>query len=87
MQDYKVVFSGEDRLSPQVKKIKGEFDNLSNSAEKIDKFKEKFEKISNSTAPLKRQLRDLQAIMAQMNMDGLSNTEQFTQIAEKSWSD
>lgn len=83
MQDYKVVFSGEDRLSPQVKKIKGEFDNLSNSAEKIDKFKEKFEKISNSTAPLKRQLRDLQAIMAQMNMDGLSNTEQFTQIAEK----
>ena len=83
MQDYKVVFSGEDRLSPQVKKIKGEFDNLSNSAEKIDKFKQKFEKISNSTAPLKRQLRDLQAIMAQMNMDGLSNTEQFTQIAEK----
>lgn len=83
MQDYKVVFSGQDKLSPQVKKIKGEFDNLSNSAEKIDKFKEKFEKISNSTAPLKRQLRDLQAIMAQMNMDGLSNTEQFTQIAEK----
>lgn len=83
MQNLKTVLSGEDKLSPQIKKIKGELDNLSNSAEKIDKFKEKFEKISNSTAPLKRQLRDLQAIMAQMNMDGLSNTEQFTQIAEK----
>ena len=83
MQDYKVVFSGQDNLSPQVKKIKGEFDGLSNATEKIDKIQQKFDKISNSTAPLKRQLKDLQGIMAKMNLDGLGNTEMYSKIAER----
>jgi len=49
---------------------------------KIEDIRERFDKITQSTAPLKRQLKDLQAIMAEMNMKGLSNTEEFAKIAQ-----
>ena len=52
MQDYKVVFTGQDNLSPQVKKIKNEVTGLTESTQKIDKIEQKFNKITNSTAPL-----------------------------------
>lgn len=80
MQDYKVVFSGQDNLSPQVKKIKGELEGLSNSAVKIDKIEQKFNKITNSTAPLQRKLKDLQTIMANMKYDGLDKTDTFRKV-------
>lgn len=80
--DYKVVFSAQDNISGTVKKVKNELDAVGKTAqsstEKIDK---QFNRIVNSSAPLKRQLRDLQSLMAEMNFKGLSNTEQFTKIA------
>ena len=81
--DYKVIFSGQDNVSGTVKKVKNELDSVGKSAqtatERIDK---QFNRIVNSTAPLKRQLRDLQALMAKMNFEGLSGTKQFTEIAD-----
>lgn len=47
----------------------------------LDTIREKFNKILNSSAPLKRQLRDLKALMSQMNIDGLSHTEVFEEMA------
>lgn len=80
--DYKVVFSAQDNISGTVKKVKNELDAVGKTAqsstEKIDK---QFNRIINSSAPLKRQLKDLQSLMAEMNFKGLSNTEQFTKIA------
>jgi len=80
--DYKVVFSGQDNISSTVNKVKTELDSVGKSAqtatERIDK---QFNRIINSSAPLKRQLRDLQALMAKMNFEGLSNTDQFSKIA------
>lgn len=73
---------GQDNLSPTIKKVKEELKSTGETASQLDKIQTKFDKIQSSTAPLKRQLRDLQAIMAQMNMDGLTNTDQFTQIAQ-----
>ena len=62
-----------------VKKELNDIGNVGNSAmEKIDK---RFNRIINSSAPLKRQLKDLQQIMADMNMKGLSKTDEFTKIA------
>lgn len=81
-QDYIVKLQGQDNLSSTIKNVKDELKSTGESATQLDKIQAKFEKIQSSTAPLKRQLRDLQAIMAQMNMDGLTNTDQFTQIAQ-----
>lgn len=81
-QDYIVKLQGQDNLSSTIKNVKDELKSTGETATQLDKIQTKFEKIQSSTAPLKRQLRDLQTIMAQMNMDGLTNTDQFTEIAQ-----
>lgn len=81
-QDYIVKLQGQDNLSSTIKNVKDELKSTGETATQLDKIQTKFEKIQSSTAPLKRQLRDLQAIMAKMNMDGLTNTSQFTEIAQ-----
>lgn len=83
MADYVVRLNGQDNLTSTINKAKQELNDFGKvgqtASEKIDA---KFNKIINSSAPLKRQLRDLQALMAQMNFNGMSNTEQFTQVAQ-----
>lgn len=81
-QDYIVKLQGQDNLSSTIKNVKDELNATGQSATQLDKIQAKFDKIQSSSAPLKRQMRDLQAIMAQMNMDGLTNTSQFTEIAQ-----
>ena len=81
--DYKVVFSGQDNISSTVNKVKSELDSVGKSAKTAtEKIDQQFNRIVNSSAPLKRQLRDLQALMAKMNFEGLSNTDQFSKIAQ-----
>lgn len=81
-KDYVVEFTGKDNLSSTINQIKNELKSVGDSSENVDKIAEKFNKIKEGTAPLKRQLRDLSALMSQMNMDGLTNTSQFTEIAQ-----
>lgn len=83
MADYVVRMTGQDNLSGTIKQVKSELNDLGKTTSKIDQIDKKFSKITNSTAPLKKQLRDLKALMAQMNMDGLANTEQYTRIAQE----
>lgn len=80
--DYIVRLSGQDNLSKTLKNVKQSLNDVGKESSQIEKIQEKFNKIQTSTAPLKRQLRDLKAIMSQMNIDGLSNTTTFEQIAE-----
>lgn len=83
MADYVVKFNGQDNLSSTINKVKSELNDFGKVGETaLNKFESKFNKITNSTAPLKRQLRDLQALMSEMNFKGLTDTKQFTQIAE-----
>lgn len=81
--DYVVRLTGKDNLSQTINNVKKELNDVGKATSQIDKIDAKFERITKSSAPLKRQLRDLQALMAQMNFDGLSNTEQFTKIAQE----
>lgn len=53
------------------------------SATKLEQIQQKLDRITHSSAPLKTQLRSIQALMAEMNFNGLSNTEVFTQAAQK----
>ena len=83
MSDYVVRFTGQDNLSGTINKVNKELGSVGEGASKLDKIMDKFNRIDQSAAPLKKKLRDLQQIMAQMNLDGLTGTDQFTTIAEK----
>lgn len=82
MADYVVTLTGKDNLSQTIKQVKSELNSVGGAASKIDQIQKKFEKIQTSTVPLKKQLKDLKVLMADMNLNGLSGTEQFTQIAQ-----
>ena len=81
--DYRVVLSGEDRLSGTIKNVRNELNNTVKSGTKLDEIKRKFDRIQSSAAPLKNKLRSLRAMMADMNLDGLTNTDVFGQMAEQ----
>lgn len=54
-----------------------------NVSEKINKAKEAIDKIGNSAMPVRKQMRELQKVMMEMNLDGLSNTDVFTEAAQR----
>lgn len=82
MADYVVKLTGKDELSGTIKQCKQAVQDFGNAAStNMDKFRQRFEKIEGSAAPLKRQLRDLKALMSEMNFKGMSGTEEFTKIA------
>lgn len=83
MADYVVRFTGQDNLSGTLKNIKNELTATGGSATKLEQIQQKLDRITHSSAPLKTQLRSIQALMAEMNFNGLSNTEVFTQAAQK----
>ena len=49
----------------------------------LDQIRKRFDTITNSTQPARRQLRELQMLMTNMNLKGLSNTNVFTEIAQR----
>lgn len=79
--DYIVKLSGQDNLTETINNVKKSLTDVGKEATHLDTIREKFNKIQNSSAPLKRQLRDLKALMSQMNIDGLSHTEVFEEMA------
>lgn len=79
--DYVVKLTGQDNLSETINNVKKALTDVGRETTHLDTIREKFNKIQNSSAPLKRQLRDLKALMSQMNLDGLSHTEVFEQMA------
>ena len=79
--DYVVKLSGQDNLTETINNVKKSLTDVGKETTHLDTIREKFNKIQNSSAPLKRQLRDLKALMSQMNLDGLSHTEVFEQMA------
>ena len=81
MTDYVIKFTGQDNLSSTLTSIKGELQDMGKSTTALDDVTKKFQRIQDSSAPLKKKLRDLQSIMAQMNLDGLDKSDVFTQIS------
>lgn len=79
--DYVVKLSGQDNLTETINNVIKSLTDVGKETTHLDTIREKFNKIQNSSAPLKRQLRDLKALMSQMNIDGLSHTEVFEEMA------
>ena len=84
MADYTVRFLGDDKqLSGTLKNIKGELNSTGQASSKLDQIQQRFNKIINSSAPLKKQLRDLTAIMAKMNLDNMVDNDVFVTMTAK----
>ena len=84
MADYTVRFLGDDsQLSGTLKNIKGELNSTGQASSKLDQIQQRFNKIINSSAPLKKQLRDLTAIMAKMNLDNMTDNDLFVTMTAK----
>lgn len=84
MADYTVRFLGDDsQLSGTLKNIKGELNSTGQASSKLDQIQQRFNKIINSSAPLKKQLRDLTAIMAKMNLDNMVDNDVFVAMTAK----
>ena len=64
----------------EVSKYKREITSANGS---LDQIRKRFETITNSTQPARRQLRELQMLMTNMNLKGLANTDVFTEIAQR----
>ena len=84
MADYTVRFLGDDsQLSGTLKNIKGELNSTGQASSKLDQIQQRFNRIINSSAPLKKQLRDLTALMAKMNLDNMVDNDVFVTMTAK----
>ena len=81
MAEIAINLKGQDNLTSTVKEAKKAVDELKYSTTELGKASKEFERITNAGKPLKTELRQLKALMAEMNMKGLSNSEEFTRIA------
>lgn len=81
MADYVVRLTGKDELSGTLNKVKQELNQTGDAGSKLDQIRDRFNKITTSSAPLKKKLKEIQGIMAQMNLDGLNKSDVFTEMA------
>lgn len=81
MAEVAINLKGQDNLSKTVQDAAKNIKDLEYKATELGKASKQFDQITNSGKNLKTQLRQIQALMAEMNMKGLSNTDEFTQMA------
>lgn len=82
-KSYSISLEGKDNLSNTLKSVKNNIEGVGKSTSQLDRISERFNKIENSTAPLKKRLRELQAMIAQMNFDGLTDNDVFVRMTAK----
>ena len=80
---YSISLEGKDNLSNTLKSVKNNIEGVGKSTSQLDRISEKFGKIENSTAPLKKRLRELQMMIAQMNFDGMTDNDVFVRMTAK----
>ena len=74
---------GQDDLSRTLQGVKAELSDTEKKALKLDLIKQEFEKIKNSSMPLKRQLRQVKALLGEMNMQGLNKNDLFKTMTQQ----
>ena len=75
-----VNLEGKNNLSTTVNQASS---SIKTMEEKLFAANKRFREISESSGPVKKKLTDIKKIMAQMNLDGLSDTDIFLQMAQQ----
>ena len=79
----KAAKDASKEVNDTAKSIDGIQQSTNKANSYLESARQRFEKITSSTRPAKQQLKELQNIMANLNLKGLSNTSEFTQIAQE----
>jgi len=63
--------------------VKKSVEGAAQSSSDLDKIKQQFDKITSAAMPPKKEMRQLRELMARMNLNGLANTDVFTEVAQR----
>lgn len=74
---------GQDDLSKTLQGVKAELSDTEKKAAKLDLIKKEFDRIKESSMPLKRQLRQVKALLGEMNMQGLNKNDLFKSMTQQ----
>lgn len=74
---------GQDDLSRTLQGVKAELSDTEKKAAKLDLIKREFDRIKDSSMPLKRQLRQVKALLGEMNMQGLNKNDLFRTMTQQ----
>ena len=74
---------GQDDLSKTIQGVKAELSDTEKKAAKLDLIKKEFDRIKESSMPLKRQLRQVKALLGEMNMQGLNKNDLFKSMTQQ----
>ena len=74
---------GQDDLSRTLQGVKAELSDTEKKALKLDLIKREFDRIKDSSMPLKRQLRQVKALLGEMNMQGLNKNDLFKTMTQQ----
>ena len=74
---------GQDDLTKTINGVKAELSDTEKKAAKLDLIKKEFDRIKDSSMPLKRQLRQVKALLGEMNMQGLNKNDLFRSMTQQ----
>lgn len=74
---------GQDDLSRTLQGVKAELSDTEKKAAKLDLIKKEFDRIKESSMPVKRQLRQVKELLAEMNMQGLDKNDIFKSMTQQ----
>lgn len=74
---------GQDDLTKTLQGVKAELSDTEKKAAKLDLIKKEFDRIKDSSMPLKRQLRQVKALLGEMNMQGLNKNDLFKSMTQQ----
>lgn len=74
---------GQDDLTKTINGVKAELSDTEKKAAKLDLIKKEFDRIKDSSMPLKRQLRQVKALLGEMNMQGLNKNDLFKTMTQQ----
>lgn len=74
---------GQDDLTKTINGVKAELSDTEKKAAKLDLIKKEFDRIKDSSMPLKRQLRQVKALLGEMNMQGLNKNDLFRTMTQQ----
>lgn len=79
--DISISLNGKDNASPAINKARQSLQQFAAQSGSVENVAKRFDKIQNSTAPLKKKLKDIQMLMAQLNLQGDANSPIYNQMA------
>lgn len=80
--DISINLNGKDNVSPSINKARQSLQQFASQSSSVENIAKRFDKIQNSTAPLKKKLKEVQMLMAQLNLQGDANSPIYNQMAQ-----